>query len=145
LAVPTNSVLTALTVPSVFATTRRMIAADRGCVLDAMRGVIETIHLFKTRADIVVPLLQELVGCTDRRAVERLRDHHAPLFPALPRPDLAAGLQEIRDLFVGRYPAARELREADIVDASLIEEIERSGFVEELYGGAEAGRMSRAC
>jgi ABC-type nitrate/sulfonate/bicarbonate transport system substrate-binding protein len=124
----------ALGVPSVFATTRRMIAADRGCVLDVMRGVLEAIHLFKTRADIVVPLLQELVGCTDRRAVERLRDHHAPLFPALPRPDLAAGLQEIRDLFVGRYPAARDLQEADIVDGSLIEEIARSGFVEGLYG-----------
>jgi ABC-type nitrate/sulfonate/bicarbonate transport system substrate-binding protein len=120
--------------PSVFATTRRMITVDRGRVLDVMRGVLEAIHLFKTRADIVVPLLQDFVGCSDRGAVERLRDHQAPLFPALPRPGLAAGLQEIRDVFVGRYPAARDLQEADIVDASLIEEIARSGFVEGLYG-----------
>ena len=117
------------------AATRRLVAVDRGRVLEAMRRVLEAIHLFKTRPDIVVPLLQDFVGCADRGAVARLRDHYAPVFPALPRPTLAAGLPEIRALFAGRYPAARDLREADIVDASLIEEIARSGFVEELYGG----------
>ncbi len=124
----------ALGVASVFATTRRMIAADRALVLAVTRGILATIHLFKTRGDVVVPLLQDFVGCTDRGAAERLREHYAPLFPVLPRPALAAGLPEIRDLFVDRYPAARDLQEADIVDASLIEEIARSGFVEELYG-----------
>ena len=122
-----------LGVPSIVAGTRRMIASDRGRVLRVLQGIVESIHLFKTRADIVVPLLQEFVQFGDRRAVECLHDYYAPLFPAVPRPDLAQGLQDIRDLFVGRYPAARDLQEADIADSSLIDEIEQSGFIRKLY------------
>jgi ABC-type nitrate/sulfonate/bicarbonate transport system substrate-binding protein len=119
--------------PSVLATTRRLIAADRDLVLRVLRSFIATIHLFKTRPDIVVPLLQDFVRAADRDAAARLRNHFVPLFPPVPRPALAEGLPEIRDLFVGRYPAAWDLQEADLVDASLIDEIERSGFVEEQY------------
>ncbi len=121
-------------VPSIVATTRRMVVAERDTVLRVLRGVVETIHLFKTRPDVVVPPLQEFLQLDDRRAAARLREEYAPLFPPVPRPALAEGLQEIRDLFAGRYPAARNLREGDLVDASPIDEIERSGFVEELYG-----------
>jgi hypothetical protein len=35
-------------------------------------------------------------------------------------------MADIRDLFAERYPAARELRESDIADSSLVDEIERS-------------------
>jgi hypothetical protein len=123
-------------VPSIVATTRRMVAAERDTVLRVLRGFVETIHLFKTRADVVVPLLQDFLQLDDRGAAARLRDDYASLFPPVPHPALAAGLQELRDLFVGRYPAAQQLQEVDLVDASLIEEIERSGFVAELYGNS---------
>jgi hypothetical protein len=122
-----------LGVPSIVATTRRMIAADRALVLRVLRGFVEAIHLFKTRADVVVPLLQQFLNVSDRRAVERLREYYAPLLPVVPRPALTDGLQDIRDLFAGRYPAARALQEADIADSSLIDEVEHSGFIRELY------------
>src|ERR1051325_10783381 len=44
--------------PSIFATTRKLIASDRSLVMDVMQGFVETIHMFKTRPDIVVQLLQ---------------------------------------------------------------------------------------
>jgi len=46
--------------PSIFATTRKLIASKRALVMDVMQGFVETIHLFKTRPDVVVPLLQQL-------------------------------------------------------------------------------------
>ena len=42
--------------PSIFATTRKLIASNRELVMNVMQGFVETIHLFKTRPDIVVPL-----------------------------------------------------------------------------------------
>ena len=57
-------------VPPVFATTRGLIASDRDLVLRTVRGFLETIHLFKTQPDVVVPLLQRFLNFDDRQAVE---------------------------------------------------------------------------
>lgn len=118
--------------PSIFATTRALVAANRELVLRVMRGFVETIHLFKTRPDIVVPLLQRYLKIEDRRAVEALHAFHVPLFQKVPRPSFP-GLQKLRDFLGKKYPAAASLKEADIADSSLVEELEQSGFIEQLY------------
>jgi len=123
-----------LNVPAIFATTRRAIATDRQLVLRVLRGFIEAIHRFKTQARVVVPLLQEFLGFSDRRAVERLHEYYASVIPVVPRPALLDGMQQLRDLFAQRYPAARDLQEADIVDSSLIDDLAQSGFIAQLYG-----------
>jgi ABC-type nitrate/sulfonate/bicarbonate transport system substrate-binding protein len=51
--------------PSIFATTRKLIVSNRELVMNVMQGFVETIHLFKTRPDIVVPLLQRYVKIED--------------------------------------------------------------------------------
>jgi ABC-type nitrate/sulfonate/bicarbonate transport system substrate-binding protein len=67
--------------PSVFATTRSVIASDRDMVLRVVRSVVETIHVFKTQPEVVVPLLQRYLNFDDRNAVERLYEFYAPLVP----------------------------------------------------------------
>jgi ABC-type nitrate/sulfonate/bicarbonate transport system substrate-binding protein len=125
-----------LGLPSILATTRRHVRENRDLALSVVRGVAETIHLFKTRPDTVVPLLQRFMNFKDRRAAEALHAFYVSLFPATPRPDLSSGIQTLRDLFAPRYPAATNLQETDIVDPSIIDEVERSGFIERLYAGA---------
>jgi ABC-type nitrate/sulfonate/bicarbonate transport system substrate-binding protein len=122
-----------LNVPVIFATTRGVITADRELILRVLRGFVETIHRFKTQAGAIVPLLQEFLSFSDRRAVERLHAYYASVLPDVPRPALSDGMQDLRDLFSQRYPAARELQEADIVDSSLIDDLEQSGFIAQLY------------
>ena len=122
-------------VPSIFGTTRHTIAADLEAALGMVRGFIETVHLFKTQPDVVVPLLQNFLHFSDRKAVEDLRSYFAPLLPEVPRPNFGEGMADIRKLFAKRYPNAEKLQETDIVDASLIDEVERSGFIRQLYAG----------
>ena len=118
--------------PSIFASTRKLIASDRDLVRRVMRGFVETIHLFKTQPDVVVPLLQRYLDIDDRRAVEDLYAFHVPVFQKTPKP-LLAKLQNVRDALLAKYPAAASLKETDIADASFIDELERDGFVERLY------------
>ena len=118
--------------PSIFATTRKLIASKRELVRGVMQGFVETIHLFKTRPDIVVPLLQRYLKIEDRKAVEALHAFHVPLFQKVPRPSFS-GMQKMRDFLAKKYPAAASLKETDIADSSLIDELERSGFIERLY------------
>ena len=123
--------------PSIFASTRRLIASNRELVRRVMRGFVETIHLFKTQPDLVVPLLQRYLNIADRKAAEDLYAYHVPVFQKVPKP-LLGNLQNVRDVLAGKYPAAVSLRENDIADASFIEELVQEGFIEHLYGGSSA-------
>ncbi len=120
--------------PSIFATTRRMITSDRELVMNVMKGFVETIHLFKTRPNVVIPLLQRYLKIEDRKAAEDLYAFHVPVFQRAPRPSFP-GMQTLRDLLVAKYPAAAWLKESDIADASFIDELERDGFIDRLYAG----------
>jgi ABC-type nitrate/sulfonate/bicarbonate transport system substrate-binding protein len=121
-------------VPSILATTRKLIATDREVAVNVVRAVIETIFIFKTQPAVAAPLLQRFLHFTDPQAAEDLRAFYAPLLPMVPRPNLAGGMQHLRTLFATRYPAAAKLQETDIVDPSIIDEVDRSGFIERLYG-----------
>jgi ABC-type nitrate/sulfonate/bicarbonate transport system substrate-binding protein len=120
--------------PSIFATTRKLIASDRALVIAVMQGFVETIHLFKTRPDVIVPLLQRYLNIDDRKAAEQLYAFHVPLFQKSPRPSFP-GMQTLRDVLAKKYPAAAALKETDIADSSFIDELERSGFIDRLYAG----------
>jgi ABC-type nitrate/sulfonate/bicarbonate transport system substrate-binding protein len=118
--------------PSIFATTRRLIASDRPLVTAVMRGFVETIHLFKTRPDIVVPVLQRYLKIEDRKVAEDLYAFHVPVFQKVPRPAFP-GMQNLREVLAAKYPAAASLKESDISDPSFIDELEREGFIDRLY------------
>jgi hypothetical protein len=131
--------LESLRVPSVLATTRRLIASDRELVLNVLSGFVATIHLFKAHREVGLPLLQRFLEISDPAVAARIYDYYAPLFPDLPRPTLGDGIGDIHDLFAERYPAARGLREGDITDSSLLDEIEQNAFPEQLYSKPRLG------
>jgi ABC-type nitrate/sulfonate/bicarbonate transport system substrate-binding protein len=118
--------------PSIFASTRKLIASNRELVMSVMKGFVETIYLFKTQPQTIVPLLQRYLKIDDRKAAEDLYAFHVPVFQKAPRPSFP-GMQTLRNLLVTKYPAAVSLREADIADPSFVDELERNGFISGLY------------
>ena len=121
-------------IPSVFATTRNLIATNRELVLRVAQGFIRTVHTFKTQPEVYVPLLQRFLQMSERELVQDQVRFYLPLFPQVPRMALTdEGLQAIRDTFAKAYPAAQKLQESDFVDSSIVDELERSGFIAKLY------------
>jgi ABC-type nitrate/sulfonate/bicarbonate transport system substrate-binding protein len=118
--------------PSIFASTRKLVASNRELVMNVMQGFVETIYLFKTRPDIVIPLLQRYLKIEDRKAAEDLYAFHVPVFQRVPRPSFP-GMQTLRELLATKYPAAASLKESEIADPSFIDELERNGFIDRLY------------
>lgn len=118
--------------PSVFAASRRLIASDRDLVMDVMRGFVETIHVFKTRPDITVPLLQRYLSIDDPKAAKDLYTFHRSVFRRVPGP-LLTGIPKLREFLAKTYPSANGLKEGDIADASFMNELEKSGFIDRLY------------
>jgi hypothetical protein len=100
--------------------------------MDVMQGFVETIHLFKMRPDIVVPMLQRYVKIEDREAAAELHAFHVPLFQKIPRPSFP-GMPTLREFLVKKYPSAGSLTDSDLADSSFIDELERNGFMDRLY------------
>jgi ABC-type nitrate/sulfonate/bicarbonate transport system substrate-binding protein len=120
-------------VPSVLATTRKLIATNRDLVMRYMQAYVDTIHAFKTQPGVFVPLLQRLLGLEERAAAEDLYKFYVPLFPRAPHYALGESIGALRAA-LKRYPAAPKLKEADFSDPSLLIEIDTSGYVGRLYG-----------
>lgn len=119
--------------PAIVGATRKLIADNRPLVVRLVQGYVETIHFFKTRRAEAVPLLQRFLMFKDRKAVEDAYDYYAPLFQRLPRP-ATAGIQKLLDELAPNDPRARALSPEAVLDASFLDDLERSGFVTKLYG-----------
>jgi ABC-type nitrate/sulfonate/bicarbonate transport system substrate-binding protein len=114
-------------------TTRRLIATNRELVSQFVKASVDTIALFKTRPDAVVPLLQQFLQIADRKAVEQLHAYYAPLFQATPRPTFASEIEQLKAIVSQKHPAASDLKPEDLSDASFVDELERTGYIEPLY------------
>jgi ABC-type nitrate/sulfonate/bicarbonate transport system substrate-binding protein len=114
-------------------TTRRLIAANRGLVARFVAASVDTIALFKTEPDVVIPLLQRFLQIEDRKSIRQLYAYYAPLFQATPRPAFDSEIRELRDIVSQKYPAAAGLKPEDLADASFVGELERTGYIERLY------------
>lgn len=102
--------------------------------MGVMQGFVETIHLFKTQPDIVVPMLQCYVKIEDRKAAGNYMRSTCPGSRRSPGPSFP-GMPALQEFLVKKYPAAASLREAeaDIADSSFIDELAGNGFIDRLY------------
>lgn len=122
-----------LGVPGGLATTRGYIAQHRAEVAAVVRGMVDAIHFFKTRRDLTLPLLQRHLAISEPGVAASLHEFYEPLLRTTPRPSLFFGLDPLRQSLLSRYPAAAGLQAQDLIDASFVDELERSGYIATLY------------
>ena len=115
------------------ASVRRLISANRELITQFVQASVDTIALFKTQPDIVVPLLQRFLQIEDRKSVEQVLAYYAPLFQANPRPTFVSEIQQLRDIVSQRFPAVAKINPEDLADASFVDELDRTGYIERLY------------
>jgi ABC-type nitrate/sulfonate/bicarbonate transport system substrate-binding protein len=118
-------------------TTRRLISANRELVAQFVQASVDAIALFKTQPDVVIPLLQRFLQIEDRKSVEQVLAYYAPLFQANPRPTFVSEIQQLRDIVFQRFPAAAKINPEDLADASFVDELDRTGYIERLYSKAK--------
>ena len=118
-------------------TTRRYISRDRPKVMQFMRAYVEGIHYFKTNKDGSVRALQKLLRGATAAEIAILYDDQRDLVDPLPVPSDGA-LQAELDREID--PKAKNLKLTDFVDLTFLREIEKSGFLAELYGKGSPAR-----
>ncbi|HEX9445266.1 MAG TPA: ABC transporter substrate-binding protein [Candidatus Binatia bacterium] len=96
-----------------------------------VEAYVEGIHVFKTRPDVAQEILQKEEGITDPQTVKWIYDRIAKSLREVPNPELK-GIQAVLDS-IGT-PKARGAQARDYVDTSLLDEIQKSGYISRLYG-----------
>jgi ABC-type nitrate/sulfonate/bicarbonate transport system substrate-binding protein len=118
-------------------TTRRLIVANRDLVAQFVQASVDTIALFKTQPDVVVPLLQRYLQIDDRKSVEQVLAYYTPLFQSTPRPTFVSEIEPLRAIVSRKYPSASTIRPEDLADASFVDELDRTGYIARLYSKAK--------
>jgi ABC-type nitrate/sulfonate/bicarbonate transport system substrate-binding protein len=108
--------------------TRSYLQHNRAAVKGFIKGQIEAMHYVKTNREGSIKILKKHLQISDPEAVDGTYEFFAKRLPRTPRTELE-GIKNILSSI-----DAGQKNPADFVDMSLIDEIEREGFVQKLYG-----------
>jgi NitT/TauT family transport system substrate-binding protein len=108
--------------------TRSYLQQNRAAIKGFIKGQIEGIHYVKTNKEGSLKVLRKYLQITDAEAVEGTWEFFAKRLTRSPRTELD-GIKNI----LASIGAAQK-SPAEFVDMSLIDEIEKEGFVQKLYG-----------
>jgi ABC-type nitrate/sulfonate/bicarbonate transport system substrate-binding protein len=128
-------VLTRLNVANVgggINTTPQLIQKNRPLVLRFLRGYMEGIHYLKSHKDESLKIFSKYVRNPDLGIMAYLYEEISTRAERDLRPQVDS-VRALLDLAALDFPQAKKLTEKDNSDLSLLDEIQRSGFVEQLY------------
>jgi NitT/TauT family transport system substrate-binding protein len=111
-------------------TTRSFIAQHRNVVMKFMRAFVRGMHRYKTDKEFTKKVIGKFGQINDDKMLEATWQEYAKNLQRVPRVSLKA-VQSLIDNDVGARKSG--LKPEKIVDLTLVEELERSGFIDALY------------
>ena len=109
--------------------TRSYLQQNRAAIKGFIKGQIEGMHYVKTNKEGSLKILRKYLQITDTEAVEGTYEFFTKRLARSPRTELEGIKNILLSLDAGQK------NPADFIDMSLIDEIEKEGFVQKLYGG----------
>ena len=113
-------------------TTTSFLQKHRALVLRFLKGYMEGIHYMKFHKEESLRIFSKYTRSPDLGIMAYLYEEIATRVESGLRPDTEA-VRALLDLVALDHPQAQRLTEKDHWDLSFIEEIQRSGFLEQLY------------
>jgi ABC-type nitrate/sulfonate/bicarbonate transport system substrate-binding protein len=113
-------------------TTAQFLQKSRPQALRFLRGYMEGIYYLKTHKDESLKIFTKYVRNPDLAIMAYLYDEISNRAEKELRPQ-AEAIRNLIDLVAQDFPQAKRLTEKDNADLSLIDEIQRSGFIDQLY------------
>jgi ABC-type nitrate/sulfonate/bicarbonate transport system substrate-binding protein len=110
------------------ATTRTYIKAYRSRVLSFMKAILEGIKLTIENKEFGKSVLRKYTGVTDEKLLTTGYETYAGYFRKVPYP-VKNGWDVVLDMIGREVSKAREIKPEDILDESIIRELDQTGFV----------------
>ena len=111
-------------------TTRGYIAQRRPAAIRFMKAFIRAMHRYKTDKEFAKKVLSKFAQVKDEDILEATWREYAADLQKIPRPTLK-GIQQVLDSGVAGKKI--DLKAERLVDLSILDELERSGFIDSVY------------
>ncbi len=113
-------------------TTQRVLARKRDIARRVLRAYVEAIHLVKTNPDISKKAFAKYRQTKDEKRLEDAYQTLRDIVKPKPYPSIDGFKTIIQDAS-DRIPAARTANPKDFIDVTLLQELDRSGYIDSLY------------
>ena len=110
----------------------KTIKERRPFVAKVVRAFTEALHFIKTNKEETKALIGKNLKSNDPEGLERAYRAYNGAFPEIPYPN-AEGVKTLVDDIAPRTPKAATADPKSFVDMSLVQELESSGFIKQLY------------
>jgi ABC-type nitrate/sulfonate/bicarbonate transport system substrate-binding protein len=118
---------------STITTRRTLIQKNPQLVTRALRAIVRGVHLFKTRREETIRILSKFLGTKDPEGLNESWEYAAKM-PAKPYA-VESAVQAVLDHLAEGQPKYGQYKPAEFIDARLLSEIDKSGYIDKLYGG----------
>ena len=108
------------------------VRARRPFVAKVVRAFTEALHYIKTDKEGTKAIISKNLKTNDPEGLERAYQAYNAAFPEIPYPS-AEGVKTLLDDMAPRTPKAATADPKSFVDMSLVQELEASGFIRQLY------------
>jgi ABC-type nitrate/sulfonate/bicarbonate transport system substrate-binding protein len=109
-----------------------IVKAKRPLMLKLARAVVEAIHIIKTEKEYTKAIFKKNLGVADPEGLERAYQDYSKIFPEVPYPT-ADGVKTMLDDMAPKTPKAASADAKTFVDMTIMQEIEKSGLIKQLY------------
>ena len=113
-------------------TREKTVKERRPFVAKVVRAFTEALHFIKTNKEETKTLIGKNLKTNDAEGLERAYRAYNGAFPEVPYPN-AEGVKTLLDDIAPRTPKAATADPKSFVDMSLVQELEASGFIKQLY------------
>jgi NitT/TauT family transport system substrate-binding protein len=113
-------------------TTQRLLAKRRDVARRFLRSYVEAIHVVKTNPELSKKAFAKYRQTKDEKRLEDAYQALREIVKPKPYPSLEGFKTIIQDASE-RIPAAKKANPKDFIDVSLLEELDRSGYMDALY------------
>jgi ABC-type nitrate/sulfonate/bicarbonate transport system substrate-binding protein len=113
-------------------TREKTVKERRLFVQKVVRAFTEALHFIRTNKEETKALIGKNLKTTDPEGLERAYRAYSAAFPEVPYPN-TEGVKTLLDDIAPRTPKAATADPKSFVDMSLVQELEASGFIKQLY------------
>lgn len=113
-------------------TTRKLIREEPETVRRAVKAVAEAVHYYKTQKEGVIKIMQRYTRGQQRAVLEKAHAAYTEILVEDTHPTLE-GLKNTLEIQSAWDPKAAKAQVEDFVDLRFVDELKKTGFIDQLY------------
>jgi NitT/TauT family transport system substrate-binding protein len=111
---------------------KKFVATNREAVKNFLKSWVEGINAFKTDKELSLKVLNKYLKVNDRDVLEKSYEIYRPVYKKIPYGDRRA-VNFALDQMAKELPEMAKVNADDFIDNSILSELEKSGFINQIY------------